>query len=134
VGSGCYRPYPPTVSRFNCKVHLKDKDFYTIDSTPLVGPDPEYCASIGFPDRSICPLRSEGAPDREACENWRVGKAKDTGRWGPTWTKEDGSFCTGPESGCMNSPYGQYQLWVYLSGTYRVAAENGADCRLQVFR
>jgi hypothetical protein len=134
VGSGCYPPYPPPISRFNCKVHLKDKDFTTLDSTPLVGPNPEYCTSIGFSDRTICPLRPEGAADRVACENWRVGVAKDTGRPGPTWTKADGGYCTGPDSGCANSPDGQYQLWVYLSGTYRVAAENGADCTLDVVR
>jgi hypothetical protein len=93
-----------------------------------VGPDPGYCASIGFPDRAICPLRPEDWPDRKACENWRVGKAKDTGRWGPTWTKEDGSYCTGPESGCQNHPDTQYQLWTYQSGSYTVTAENGASC------
>ena len=133
VGSGCYRPYPPTVSRFNCKIHLKDKEFYTLDSTPLVGPNPEYCASIGFSDRSICPVRPEGSVDRVACENWRVGVAKDTGRPGPTWTR-DGNFCTGPASGCANTPDGQYSLWVYQGGTYKVAAENGAFCELIVYR
>jgi hypothetical protein len=127
IGSGCGRPYPPVVTRFNCKVHLKGP-VYTLDSTPLVGPDPGYCYSIGFVDQSICPVRPEGAPDREACENWRVGKAKDTGRPGPTWTKADGSYCTGPESGCENNPDSQYQLWTYRSGSYTVTAENGATC------
>jgi hypothetical protein len=129
IGSGCGRPYPPPVTRFNCKVHLKNNVYYTLDSTPLVGHDVAYCASIGYTDgRSICPIRMEGAPDRVACENWRVGKAKDTGRDGPTWTKADGSYCTGPESGCENSPDTQYQLWTYRGGTYTVAAENGASC------
>jgi hypothetical protein len=135
VGSGCGRPYPPPISRFNCKVHLKGTEFYTLDSTPIVGPDVEYCASIGFTDgRSLCPIRPEGAADREACENWRVGIAKDTGRPGPTWTKADGSYCTGPESGCENSPNTQYQLWAYLGGTYTVTAENGANCTVVVER
>lgn len=127
IGSGCGRPYPPPVTRFNCKVHLKG-EFYTLDSTPQVGPDTAYCASIGFPDRAICPLRPEDWPDRKACEDWRVGKAKDTGRSGPTWTKADGSPCTGPESGCQNSPDNQYQLWSFEPGTYKAAAENGAYC------
>jgi hypothetical protein len=126
IGSGCGRPYPPPVTRFNCKVHLKG-DFYTLDSTPLVGPDQGYCASVGMPDRAICPVRAEGATDRKACEDWRVGKAKDTGRPGPTWTKADGSYCTGPESGCENSP-NQYQIYTYRSGSYTVTAENGASC------
>jgi hypothetical protein len=126
IGSGCGRPYPPPVSRFNCKVHLKGTPF-TLDATPQVGPDVAYCASIGFTDRAICPLRPEDWSDRKACENWRVGKAKDTGRYGPTWRKADGGFCTGPDSGCENSP-NQYQLYAYKPGTYTVTAENGATC------
>jgi len=129
VGSGCGRPYPPPVTRFNCKVHIKGPEYYTLDSTPIVGHDAQYCASIGYTDgRSLCPIRPEGAPDREACENWRVGKAQDTGRPGPTWRKADGSFCTGPESGCQNHPNTQYSLWTFVSGTYTVSAENGASC------
>jgi hypothetical protein len=129
VGSGCGRPYPPPVTRFNCKVHIKGPEYYTLDSTPIVGHDAQYCASIGYTDgRTLCPVRPEGAPDREACENWRVGKAQDTGRGGPTWRKADGSFCTGPESGCQNHPNTQYSLWTYVPGTYVVSAENGASC------
>lgn len=135
AGSGCSRPYPPPVTRFNCKVHLHGIEFDTLDSTPIVGPDVAYCAAIGYTDgRSLCPVRPEGAPDRLACETWRVGIAADTGRAGPTWTKGDGSYCTGPDGGCQNSPDNQFQLWVYTSGKYRVAAANGADCTVQVDR
>jgi len=134
IGSGCGRPYPPPVTRFNCKVHLKGSEYYTLDSTPQVGPDVNYCASIGFPDRAICPIRQEGAPDRKACEDWRVGTARDTGRKGPTWTKADGSYCTGPASGCANGEDSQYQLFAYLGGTYTVSAENGASCKVVVQR
>ena len=135
IGSGCGRPYPPVVSRFNCKVHLKGIEYYTLDSTPLVGPDVAYCAAIGYTDgRSMCPLRPEGWPDRAACENWRVGTAADTGRTGPTWRRSDGSFCAGPESGCANHPDNQYQLFVYLAGSYTVRAENGASCKVDVKR
>jgi hypothetical protein len=129
IGSGCGRPYPPVVTRFNCKVHIRGPEYYTLDSTPIVGPDWEYCALIGYTDgRSLCAIRVEGAPDRAACENWRVGKAQDTGRPGPTWRKEDGSFCTGPASGCQNHPDTQYSLWTYVPGTYVVSATNGASC------
>ena len=104
-------------------------DRYTLYSTPLVGPDPVYCAAIGYTDgRTICPVRPEGTADREACENWRVGHARDNGRPGPTWTKADGSFCTGPASGCENHPSTQYSLFTYVPGTYIVTAENGAEC------
>jgi len=133
IGSGCGRPYPPPITRFGCKLHLKGSDHYTLDSTPQVGPDVAYCASIGFTDgRSICPVRVEGTPDRVACENWLVGRARDTGRYGPTWTKTDGGFCTGPASGCANHPDSQYQLFTYASGTYSVTAENGASCKVVV--
>jgi hypothetical protein len=133
--SGCGRPYPPPITRFNCKVHLKSVEFYTLDSTPLVGPDVAYCREIGYTDgRSLCPVRPESAPDRKACENWRVGKARDTGRYGPTWTKTDGSFCTGPESGCANHSVSQYALLAYANGTYHVTGENGATCKVVVDR
>jgi hypothetical protein len=128
-GSGCFRPYPPKVSRFKCKVHLKGMPA-TFDSTPLVGPDPAYCTSVGFVGQAICPIRPEGAVDRKACENWRVGNAKDTGRPGPTWTKADGTYCTGPESGCENHPDNQYQLLGYHSGTYFVSGRTGDSCKV----
>jgi hypothetical protein len=129
IGSGCGRPYPPPVTRLNCKVHIKGPEYYTLDSTPIVGHDSAYCAAIGYTDgRSLCPVRPEGAPDREACEAWRVGIAQDTGRAGPTWRKADGSFCTGPESGCQNHPNTQYSLWTYVGGSYTVSAANGASC------
>jgi hypothetical protein len=38
-GSGCGAPYPPPISRMNCKVHLFASDVHTLDSTPIVGPD-----------------------------------------------------------------------------------------------
>ena len=62
AGSACGKPYPPPISRLSVKIHLKDNDYWTIDSTPLVGPDGEYCYAVGFTDgRTICPLRPEGA-------------------------------------------------------------------------
>ena len=132
LDSGCGKPFPPPVSRLNCKIHLLGSLFYTLDSTPIVGPNCSYCASVGIPDECFCPVRLYGAVDRLACENWRVGTAKDTGRPGPTWTKADGSYCTGPASGCENSPDNQYQLRVYASGRYRVRAENGVACWVDV--
>jgi hypothetical protein len=128
LDSGCGRPFPPPISRFNCKVYLFGNPFYTLDSTPLVGPNCAYCAS----DQCFCPIRLDGAADRVACENWRVGTAKDTGRPGPTWTREDGSYCTGRPSGCENSPGNQYQLRVYDAGRYKVQAESGVSCTVDV--
>jgi hypothetical protein len=133
AGSGCGRPYPPPISRFGCKVHLMAPEYHTVDATPKVGPDLAYCMSIGS-TQTICPVRLEGAPDRIACENWRVGRAKDTGRYGPTWTNGNGEACTGPDSNCSNTPDNQYQVRVYRSGKVHASAENGAECLLQVDR
>lgn len=124
VGSGCGEPYPPKLTRLNVKVHLKDHDYWTLDSTPLVGPDGDYCAKIGFTDgRLFCPVRPEGHPERAACENWRVGIAKDTGQPGPTWTFTppggQPTYCTGPDVGCEHSPNSPFSLNAILGGIYQ---------------
>ncbi len=126
VKSGCYRPFPPPLYKMNCRDYLNAGDHHVMDSTPIVA-DPVYCEKVGFAKGRIqCPVRPDGAIDRVACENWRVGTAKDTGRPGPTWThRDDGSYCTDVESGCVNSPDSQYQLWVYKAGWYRVCANKG---------
>ncbi len=123
VGSGCYRPFPPPLYKMNCRDYLNGGDHHVIDSTPIVV-DPTYCAAVGYTDgRMQCAIRPDGAPDRAACENWRVGTAQDTGRIGPTWTRRDeGTFCTDVESGCRNSPNSQYQLLAYKPGWYRVCS------------
>ena len=132
AGSGCGYPYPPPVVQMNCKLHLYGPDYYTLDSTALVG-SPEYCTSVGFPDRALCPVRPETSPERVPCETWRVGNAKDTGRPGPTWTV-NGQYCTGPESGCENHSSNQYALLVYKTGTYQVCANSGKCCSVDVQR
>lgn len=133
LGSGCGRPYPPPVHDFGVKVHVHNVEFDLLDSTPLVGPDAAFCAAVGYTDgRLFCPVRGEGSVERVPCENWRVGNARDTGRPGPTWTR-DGRYCTGPSSGCENAE-NQYQLLVYASGVYQACAENGACGRLTVTR
>jgi hypothetical protein len=134
AGSGCGRPYPPPVSRFHCKVALRANAYYTGDATPYVGPDLDYCNALGFVGQTICPVRREGWPDRVPCENWRVGRAKDTGRYGPTWTNDKGELCTGTATNCINSPDNQYQVRVFKSGKMHASAENGAECFLTVER
>jgi hypothetical protein len=120
----CGSPLPPPLSRFNVKVHLKGTNAWTLDSTPLVGPDAVYCAKVGYYDRSICPVRLEGDPQRTACELYIVGRAVDTGRPGPTWY-HGGSLCTGEASGCSNHSENQYLLLVYTGGNYRACGQNG---------
>jgi len=133
-GSGCGWPYPPAISRMNCKINLKGPDYYTLDSTPIVGPDGSYCADAGFTDgRALCPVRPPDSPERVPCETWIVGLAKDTGQPGPTWTV-DGHYCTGPDSGCAHHPTAPYELLVYKSGTYTVCANTGSCCSVEVER
>src|SRR5512135_3741366 len=108
AGSGCHKPYPPPVSRFNIKINYKQYDYWVIDSTPLVGPNAGYCTRVGYGDRQICPIRLPGADDRGACELWRAGTAPDTGKPGPTWTvtlkSGTTSACTGPKGACEHMP------------------------------
>jgi hypothetical protein len=125
AGSGCGEPYPPPISRVVVKIHLHTPDYWTLDSTAQVGPDVAYCREIGYTDnRSWCPVRPEGHPERTACENWAVGKAEDTGRYGPTWAREGETWCTGPDSGCMNHPENQFQLNVIAGGWYNACVKD----------
>jgi hypothetical protein len=133
AGSGCGAPYPPPISRMNCTLHLSSGGVDVLDSTAIVGHDAAYCAAVGFPDRSLCPVRPENSPERRPCEGWRLGLARDTGRPGPTWTV-GGRFCTGQASGCENHPTNQHQLLVYAAGTYTVCAQTGACCSVAVER
>ena len=78
----CGEPVPTAVWEWGVKEHTKGPDWTTLDSTPLVGPA-SYCASVGFTDgRARCPVRQEGAADREACEVVAVGT--------PQWTAPSG--------------------------------------------
>jgi hypothetical protein len=123
--SGCGNPLPPDVARMNTKIHLRGTTRWTLDTTPLVGPDGDFCRKIGFTDgRLFCPVRTEGASDRPACETYVVGNAKDTGRAGPTWYR-DGRLCTGEGSGCENHPDNQYLLFVYTAGLYQACTRDG---------
>ena len=121
---GCGNPLPPPVTRVNVKIHLMSPSRYTLDSTPIVGPDADYCRKIGFTDgRSLCPVRTEGTPDRVACETYAIGKAIDTGRPGPTWYR-NGKLCTGQPTDCENHPDNQYLLWAYGDGRYEACTED----------
>jgi len=124
-GSGCGNPVPPEVSRMNTKIHLRGPNRWTLDTTPLVGPDGDYCRKIGFTDgRLFCPVRTEGTSDRIACETYAVGRAEDTGRSGPTWYR-DGQLCAGEATGCENHEDNQYLLYVYRGGRYKACTRDG---------
>ncbi len=106
----------------NVRVYGQGPAHWTLDSTPIVGPDGAYCRAIGFTDgRLMCPVRVNGAPDRVACEAYAVGQAYDTGRDGPTWY-HNGRLCNGND--CQNSPDNQYQLWTFTGGRYTVCTKD----------
>jgi hypothetical protein len=139
AGSGCGKPYPPPITRFKIGVMYKLPEYTIVDSTPLVGPDVKYCVSAGFTDgRSICPVRLEGTSDREACEVWRSGTAKDTGKPGPTWTwTAFGTSNTAYCSGGADKPcdrLGPFQVKAFKGGTYEVCTEAGACGEVAVER
>ncbi len=116
------------------KVHQRGAEAWTLDSTPLVGPDAAYCASIGFTDgRTVCPVRQEGNPERQACELYVTGRATDTGRPGPTWSSANG-LCTGRASGCENTADNQYQLRIFQGGVFKACGKNGVCGEVQADR
>jgi hypothetical protein len=128
--SGCGEPYPPDLFRIAVKVHIKSPQYWTLDSTPQVGPNPEYCREIGYTDgREICPVRLERDPDRVACEAWVLGNAKDTGKPGPTWYYEWDQYCTTfAESGCEHNPDNPLSLFVRKGGWYQACSDADDIC------
>lgn len=126
VGS-CGTPAPPPISRFNIGILQSQPGHVILDATPLVGPDADYCKLVGFTDgRLYCAVRTEGDPDRLACEALVVGRAADTGRVGPTWSA-NGRPCQGKTGGasCDNHPDNQFLVVAYGAGTFRACATGG---------
>ncbi len=81
----CAAPRPPALAKIKVKVHMRTKRQTLVDSTPLIGPDAAYCRLIGYTDgRSFCPTRTEGQPDRGACEHQVMVEAR--------WSGPAGSF------------------------------------------
>ena len=105
----------------NVKLHIKAPEYFTLDSTPLVGPNPEFCWEIGYTDgRQFCPVRLEQDSERRACEAWVMGNAKDTGKPGPTWMREWETYCTTfAESGCEHNPDNPFSLFIQTGGWYQ---------------
>ena len=122
ASSGCGKPYPPPLAGIAAKIHIRAPEYFTLDSTPLVGPDPVYCRDIGYTDgREFCPVRATHDAEREACEAWIMGNAEDTGKPGPTWSRDYEYWCTTFEaSGCEHNPDNPFSLFVKLGGKYQV--------------
>jgi hypothetical protein len=116
------------------QIHIRAGNHWTRDTTPIVGPDGAYCAQIGYTDgRLFCPVRTEGTPDRIACETYAIGRAADTGRSGPTWYR-NGKTCTGAATDCQNHDDNQYLLYAYGGGRYEACTKDGVCGAVDVDR
>ena len=121
-------PAPPPLHNIRVKVHADFGYRKILDSRALVGIDASYCASVGYPG-DICVVRNEDDPQAVTCNNLVMGKAKDTGRYGPTWTW-NGQACRpadvgGNEPGCRNNEENQFVAYAYGPGDYLACGENG---------
>jgi hypothetical protein len=87
------------------KIHINNGFKKQLDSKPLVANVDDYCGKLGFGSSvKYCETRKEGDLQREACDALVVGRA-DTGRVGPTWSR-NGKPClpagdTGGDPGCV---------------------------------
>jgi hypothetical protein len=124
-GSGsCSDPQPGPLAKIDVKVHIQGAGRTILDASPLVGPDEAFCKAIGFTDgRRYCPPRTEGNPERGACDAALMGTAADTGRVGPTW-RVNGGPCVFA-NGCENHPDNQFLAFAYGPGTYQACASSG---------
>ena len=130
----CGPPVPPSITLFWVDIFSRSGSQAQLDSTPLVGPDAEYCRLIGYTDGRVhCPVRPEGHPERLACEAAGVGLASDTARVGPTWTA-NGSPCDRSEApgSCWNHPSNQFQVYVFPPGLFQACAQNGACGEIRI--
>jgi hypothetical protein len=121
-------PAPPPLHKIKLKLHLDFGYKKVLDSRAFVGPDAAYCASIGLPG-DICVVRDENDPLSVTCNNLALGKASDTGRYGPTWSWE-GQPCRPPseganDPGCRNHETNQFFIYAFGSGTYTACGPNG---------
>lgn len=82
---GCGPPLPGPLHHAKVKL-FQTEPKRTYDSAFLVGPDADYCAAVGYTDgRSMCTVRPDGHPERDACEELAVGT--------PQWTFDGTGRC-----------------------------------------
>ena len=113
-------PTPPPLYGIIVKVHNDLGTRKTLDSRPVVINVGDFCEKAGFASTArFCFTRTEGDPQATACDYLAVGRATDTGRFGPTWSS-NGKPCTaGPgEPGCSNNPDNQFLLNTRGDGQY----------------
>ena len=129
--SGCGQPYPPPLHGINVKLHIMAPEYFTLDATPLVGPNSEFCREIGYTDgREFCPVRVEkelpsGAPVRGLDH----GQCRGHRQAGPDLEPRLGALCmTFEASGCQHNPDNPLSLFIQLGGKYQ-ACKGEEDLR-----
>ena len=61
---GCGNPVPPPITKMGAYVHIKGPNQWTLDVTPLVGPDAEYCRADRIHRRALALPGPAGGPSR----------------------------------------------------------------------
>jgi hypothetical protein len=117
-------PAPPALYGFRLSVRESSGYRKVLAAKPLVANVDGYCGKVGFdPNQGFCATRPDGDPLLSACDAAAVGRAKDTGRPGPTWFYEGGP-CTGntAEQGCENHPSDQFLVIAKGAGEFAACA------------
>jgi hypothetical protein len=115
-------PTPPPLYGMQVKMHDGNADRAVLDSKPLVANVDSYCERLNGVSGRFCETRKEGDPQRVACDYLAVGKASDTGRWGPTWSF-NGQPCDGANAtNCANHATEQFLAIAKTPGRYEACA------------
>ena len=125
---GCGNPVPRTWRASTRRSTSGAQSRWTLDSTPTSAPIATSAARSGTPMAgSFCPVRTEGAPNRVAWETYVVGRAKDTGRPGPTWYRDGRALHRGGQR--LREPRRQSVRAVCLRGRALPALRQQRDLR-----
>ena len=117
-------PTPPPLHGIRVTIFDGEGGFRkTLDSRPQVVNVDGYCERVNGVSGKFCFARNEGDPQAPACDSMAVGKALDTGRWGPTWYWDD-KPCTaeGETPGCRNNSTNQFLVIAKGPGRYEACA------------
>ena len=110
---GVCSPTPSPLYRIDITVQQSDGSNRTLKASPMVANTDDYCRRLFGGVGDFCPTRSAGDPQKAACDAIAVGKAVDTGRWGPYWKYVVSNLeypCTDTDPGCKNDPDNQWLL------------------------
>ena len=109
----------------NTKIHLRGANKWTLDTTPLVGPDGDYCRKIGFTDgRLFCPVRTGGHFRPRRVRDLRGRHREGHGPARPHVVPQRQALHR-ELSGCENHEDNQYLLYVYKGGLYKACTRDG---------